>query len=111
MTERSSAYRALVLAHAVDRARQNSVIPTDAEAARRIGITANHMKFLRRLVWLAPDLQAAVLDGSLDVAEYRLRDVTRHACWQDQHQALKTTTTERVMHEGSTRSSPTALGN
>lgn len=77
-----SAYRALVLAHAVERARQAGTVTTDAEAARRIGVSAQHMKFLRRLIWLAPDLQAAVLDGTWDVAEYRLRDAARYPEWK-----------------------------
>jgi hypothetical protein len=80
--------RMLALAHHVERLVEAGVLKDYADAAHRLGMAKSHMTHLTNLLRLAPEIQEAILSGSLDVAERALRSMCSQLEWDAQARAL-----------------------
>jgi len=84
----------LALAHALQRAIDEGRLRDQADVARRLGLTRARVTQLLNLIFLAPDLQDAVLvmdavDGIEPLTERRLRGVMRAGTWAHQREAWR----------------------
>lgn len=84
----------LALAHAVERATEDGVA-TRATFARALGLTRARLTQICRLVFLAPDVQAAVIATAphARVTERSLRAVVAEIDWGRQRMAWRTLAT------------------
>jgi hypothetical protein len=71
----------LALAHPIDRLIEVGELTGYAEAARVLGLTRARLTQVMNLLLLAPEIQARILDGKLEVSERRMRTVVTEAEW------------------------------
>ncbi len=90
MSRLPRATRALIQAHLLTRMLRDSTVANLAALARVLGLTRARVTQLTALTFLAPDIQEEILfltpvaRGVDPISEHRLRDVVRHADWQEQ---------------------------
>ena len=77
----SRAARVLALAHHIERLVEAGELSSYAEAARALGLTRARLTQVTNLLRLAPQIQARILDGKLEVSERRMRTVVAEAEW------------------------------
>ncbi len=80
--------RLMALALALDEMVRDGRVESYAEVARVAGVSRARVSQITALLGLAPDIQAALLDGTLVVGETRLRAALRSSSWSDQRRAL-----------------------
>ena len=85
----TSIARLLALAHHVERLVEAGDLKDYADAARQLGMAKSHMTHVTNLLSLAPDIQAAILDGGLATTEHALRGSCRVLLWSEQHRILQ----------------------
>ena len=86
--------RMLALAHHLQRALDQGRVANRAELARRLGFTQTRITQVLDLLWLAPDIQEALLhfeavDGREPLGERQLRDVVHIESWEEQREAWR----------------------
>jgi hypothetical protein len=81
--------RLLALAHLVERLVEAGELKDYAHAARQLGMAKSHMTHVTNLLSLAPDIQEAILNGQLVIAEQRLRGSCRLTAWGDQRAGVR----------------------
>ena len=80
--------RRIALAHHVEALIAAGAIEDYADAARRLGLSRARITQVADLALLAPDIQAAVLQGRCEPRDRHLREVGRHPLWADQRRAF-----------------------
>ena len=80
--------RLLALAHHVERLVENGTLKDYADAARHLDMAKSHMTHIMSLLRLAPDIQAGILDGRLNISERLLRPICRLTRWNEQRDAI-----------------------
>ena len=78
----------LAMAHLVERLVATGRLKDYRQAAATLGISHAHMTHVTSLLQLAPDIQADILTGQLDITEGRLRPICRLPLWVEQRAAL-----------------------
>lgn len=80
--------RRIALAHHLNALIERGELRDQADAARRLGISAARATQICDLALLDPTIQAAVLLGQCEPRDRHLREVGRHAFWNDQRRAF-----------------------
>jgi len=75
------AARVLALAHKWRGLIRSGAVKDQAELARLVGVSRARVTQVMGLLWLAPDVQEAVLFGEIDVDERGLRERAREVMW------------------------------
>lgn len=81
--------RMLAFAHRVERAIEAGELRDFADAAARLGVSRPRITQIARLALLAPSIQEAILDASIDVTERDLRPISEMLDWDDQERRLR----------------------
>lgn len=89
----SSAARNLALAHHLAQLIDKGLIADYTAAARLLGVSQPRLTHLMSLLLLAPQIQDAILAGTIAPADKKLRELARIAEWREQ---LSTLTTQRI---------------
>tara|TARA_R110002096_G_scaffold170064_6_gene342042 strand:- start:157 stop:519 length:363 start_codon:yes stop_codon:yes gene_type:complete len=76
--------RRLALAHHVEALIANGELAGLADAAKRLGLTRARMTQIADMTLLAPQIQAAIALGEVSPIDRQLRDVLKHATWDEQ---------------------------
>ncbi len=92
--------RMLALAHFIERAIENGVIGTNADAARALGLSRARITQLSNLLVLSPELQARILTGEIAATEHDLRQVVKEADWKTQSEVLEINGTAQLEPSG-----------
>lgn len=79
----------LALAHHVHRLVEAGEVESYSAAAQTLGVTKAHLAIIVSLRLLAPDLQAALVTGALNVPAGDLRPATQELLWSRQRLLLK----------------------
>ena len=77
--------RLLALAHAIERATEEGVA-TRAQIARALGFSRARLTQIANLAFLAPDLQAALIEARAPVPERALRQLASRLDWDEQRE-------------------------
>ena len=80
--------RLMALAIVLDEMLRDGRAKSYAAVTRVAGGSKARLSQITALLGLAPDIQAALLDGSVVVGEHRLRDALRSVSWSDQRRVL-----------------------
>lgn len=75
------AARVLALAHKWRALIRSGAVKDQAELARLVGVSRARVTQVMGLLWLAPDVQEAVLFGEIEVDERGLRERAREVMW------------------------------
>ena len=78
------AARVLALAHKWRALIRSGAVKDQAELARLVGVSRARVTQVMGLLWLAPDVQEAVLFGDVDVDERGLRERAGEVVWPEQ---------------------------
>jgi len=78
------AARVLALAHKWRGLIRSGAVKDQAELARLVGVSRARVTQVMGLLWLAPDVQEAVLFGEIDVDERGLRERAGIVAWASQ---------------------------
>ena len=76
--------RRIALGHHIEDLVERGELRDYAEAAERLGITRARLTQVCNLTLLAPDIQASVLLGHVELRDSHLREIGRHLLWADQ---------------------------
>jgi hypothetical protein len=79
--------RVLALAHRWRKLIESGAVRDQADLARLVGVSRARVTQVMSLLWLAPDIQEAVLLGTVDFTGSGLRRVAAEATWARQRQA------------------------
>ncbi len=82
--------RVLALAHHWQGLIRSGAVRDQADLARLVGVGRARVSQVMKLLWLAPDIQEAVLDGNVELPgiEGALRMIAEQARWAEQHEAF-----------------------
>ena len=75
------AARVLALAHKWRGLIRSGAVKDQAELARLVGVSRARVTQVMGLLWLAPEVQEAVLFGEIEVDERGLRERAREVMW------------------------------
>ena len=104
----SPAARNLALAHYVARLIDQGLLADFTAAARALGVSQVRMTHLMSLLLLAPQVQEAILAGTISPGDKQLRELARVADWSEQIDRLTRTNQSRRTHRPVTEAaSPT----
>ena len=87
-TDVSPAARNLALAHRLAELIDQGLIPDYTGAARLLGVSQPRLTHLMSLTLLAPEIQAAILAGTIAPGDKQLRELARIAEWPAQMERL-----------------------
>jgi len=77
------AARVLALAHKWRGLIRSGAVKDQAELARLVGVSRARVTQVMALLWLAPDVQEAVLFGEIEVDERGLRERAGEVVWRE----------------------------
>ncbi|MEQ1634053.1 MAG: hypothetical protein ABL997_16870 [Planctomycetota bacterium] len=80
--------RRIALAHHIETLIATGEVENYADAAARLGLTRARITQISDLALLAPDIQAAVLDGRCAARDRHLYAVGKHSLWTDQRRVF-----------------------
>ena len=81
--------RYLAMAHRMEALIRDGTLRDYAHAAAWLGVSKSRAITISRLIFLAPDIQEAILLGGTAASEHRLREVARMASWGEQRYELR----------------------
>ena len=84
----SAAARNLALAHHLAQLIDKGLVADYAAAARMLGVSQPRLTHLMSLLLLAPQIQDAILTGTISPPDKKLRQLARIAVWREQLAAL-----------------------
>ena len=87
-TSVSPAARNLALAHRLGRLIEQGLVADYSAAARMLGVSQPRLTHVMSLVLLAPQIQEAILFGTLTPTDKQLRRMARIAAWTEQLAAI-----------------------
>jgi len=76
--------RYLAMAHKMDALLRDGRLRDYDHAATWLGVSKTRALTISRMIFLAPDIQEAILLGDTAASEHRLRDVAREPAWGEQ---------------------------
>ena len=79
----------LAMAHRMEALLRDGTLRDYAHAAAWLGVSKNRANVISRLIFLAPDIQEAILLGDTAASEHRLRAVAREAVWEEQRRVCR----------------------
>jgi predicted XRE-type DNA-binding protein len=83
-----SAARNLALAHKLNDLIERGLVADQTAAAKLLGVSQPRLTHLLSLTMLAPEIQAAILSGTIAPGDKALRRLARIAEWREQLAAL-----------------------
>ena len=101
--------RRLALAHHIEAMIANGELAGLADAAKRLGLTRARMTQIADMTLLAPQIQSAIALGEVRPNDRQLRDVLKHATWDEQRPVFERETDSQQRRRDSA-SYPQALG-
>ena len=81
--------RLLAIAHRMDALLRDGSLRDYEHAAAWLGVSKVRANVIAHLVFLAPDIQEAILLGDTAASELRLREVAREPMWSEQRRLLR----------------------
>lgn len=84
----SAATRNLALAHHLAQLIDKGLVADYTAAARMLGVSQPRLTHLMSLLLLAPQIQDAILSGSITPPDKKLRELARIAEWREQLVAI-----------------------
>ncbi|RKY16587.1 MAG: hypothetical protein DRQ55_17690 [Planctomycetota bacterium] len=80
----SRAARYLAMAHKMDALLRDGRLRHYEHAAAWLGVSKTRANIISRMIFLAPDIQEAILLGDTAASEHALRAIAREPVWEEQ---------------------------